>query len=269
MQLGIIAGSGKLPILISQQNKDAFVLCIDNHTLPNSFKNKSKSVSLLEPDLWIEILNKEAVTHIVMAGKVNRPKILKQNLSENAKLLLNEIISVGDNVAINTIEKFFLKHNFNILPISKVLEKCFLPKGFLIESDASIKLKNYIIKSAEFGVKLLNELSSFDVGQSIALSSGFVHAIEGPEGTDAMIERAGKLSLEYTRIDNFGPVLIKIPKLKQNQNIDLPVIGINTIKKCLEFNFSSIVVSSKGTIILDYELFIKFTKKNKFSIFSI
>ena len=44
MQLGIIAGSGELPILISKQNKDAFVLCIDNNALTSSFKNKSKSV---------------------------------------------------------------------------------------------------------------------------------------------------------------------------------------------------------------------------------
>ena len=269
MQLGIIAGSGELPILISKQNKDAFVLCIDNHALTNSFKNKSKSVSLLDPDLWIEILNKEAVTHLIMAGKIHRPKTLKKDLSKNAQLLLNEIVSVGDNEAINIIENFFLKHNFSILPVSSFLKKCFLPKGFLIETDISIKLKKYIIKSTEFGVKLLNGLSSFDVGQSIALSSEYVHAIEGPEGTDAMIERAGKLSLEHSRIDNFGPVLIKIPKLKQNKNIDLPVIGINTIKKCLHFNFSSIVVSSQGTIILDYDSFIKFTQKNKFLIFSI
>ena len=269
MQIGIIAGSGELPILISKLNKDAFVLCIDNLASPNLFNNKSESVSLLDPDLWIEILNKEAVTHIVMAGKIHRPKILKQGLSVNAKLLLNEIVSVGDNGAVNIIENFFLKYNFRIIPISKILKKCFLPRGFLIESDISKKLKNYIIKSAEFGVKLLNGLSPFDVGQSVALSSEFVYAIEGPEGTDAMIERAGKLSLEYPRIDNYGPVLIKIPKLKQNKNIDLPVIGINTIKKCLEFNFSSAVVSSQGTIILDYESFIKFTKENKFSIFSI
>jgi hypothetical protein len=269
MQLGIIAGSGQLPILIAKQNKNAFVLCIDNHALPNTFKNKSKSAPLLEPDLWIEILNKEGVTHIVLAGKVHRPKNFKQDLSKNAHLLLKEIISVGDNGAVNIIENFFLQHNFNILPISLVLKKCFLPKGFLIGSDMPVKLKNYIIKSSEFGIRLLNALSSFDVGQSIAISSEFVHAIEGSEGTDEMIKRAGKLSHKNSRIDDFGPVLIKIPKLEQNKNIDLPVIGINTIKRCLEFNFSSIVVSSEGTIILDYDSFIKFTKKNKFSILSI
>ena len=84
-----------------------------------------------------------------------------------------------------------------------------------------------------------------------------------------MIERAGQINKKYSRIDNFGPVLIKIPKLKQNSNIDLPVIGISTIKKCIDNNFSSIVVSSEGTIILDYEKFINFTQKNKFFIYSI
>ncbi len=269
MKIGIVAGFGELPICISKQNKDAFVLCIDNHASIDSFENESETVCLLDPDLWIEILNREAVTHIIMAGKINRPKVLKQNLSKNAQLLLNQILLIGDNAAVNIIENFFLQHNFNILPISSVLKNCFIPKGFLIEDNIPETLRTFIINTTQFGVKLLNELSVFDIGQSIALSSEFIYAIEGPEGTDVMIERAGELSFKYCKVDNFGPVLIKIPKLKQNRNIDMPVIGINTIKKCMKYNFSSIVVSSQGTIILNYDAFIECAQKNKILIYSI
>jgi len=44
MQLCIIAGSGNLPIQLAKENKDAFVLCINEHSHSRSFKNKSANV---------------------------------------------------------------------------------------------------------------------------------------------------------------------------------------------------------------------------------
>ena len=74
------------------------------------------------------------------------------------------------------------------------------------------------------------------------------------EGTDAMILRAGGLYNDYFNNNKFGPVLVKIPKLNQNLTMDLPVIGLETIKKCKELGFSSIVVSSDGTLIAEIQL---------------
>ena len=56
MQLCIIAGSGNLPLQLAKENKDAFVLCINEHSYSKSFENKSASVSLLNPDSWIDVL---------------------------------------------------------------------------------------------------------------------------------------------------------------------------------------------------------------------
>ena len=112
-------------------------------------------------------------------------------------------------------------------------------------------------------------MSEFDVGQSIVVSNSIVYAIEALEGTDAMIFRAGELYKQYFRNSNFGPVLIKIPKLHQNLNMDLPVIGLETIKKCYELGFSSIVVSSKGTLIVNIDRVKDYLTKYKFCIFAI
>ena len=269
MKIGIIAGSGNFPLLIAKQNKNAFILCIDDHSVSQDFKNKSKNVSLLNPDMWIEILKKEGVTHIVLAGKINRPNIKHEFLNQNAKILLKEISILGDNAAVNIIEKFFVKNNFIILPIKSVIKKCFFSKGFHVKKDIPSDLKDYIMKTAKLGIKLLNTLSEFDVGQSVIVSSNFVYAIEGPEGTDQMIERAGLLSSNELHTHNFGPVLIKIPKSRQNKNFDLPVIGIETVKNCLKFGFSSIVVCSNGTLILDYIEVFKYIKQKNICIYAI
>ena len=269
MKIGIIAGSGHFPLFIAKQNKNAFVLCIEGSSSSQSFTNKSSVVSLFNPDSWIQILKNQSITHLVFAGKINRPKITNQHLSESAKTIISEISNLGDNSAVNIIEIFFKKYGFKILPIETLVKKCFFSKGFHSENDISIYLKDYIKKSANFGVNLLNILSKYDVGQSVVVSESLIYAIEGLEGTDEMVKRAGLLSFDTMNFHNFGPVLIKIPKEKQNRNIDLPVIGIDTVKNCLKFGFSSIVVSSNGTLILDYNKVVKFIKEKQFCVYAI
>ena len=41
MKIAIIAGSGDFPIQIAKENPDAFVLCIEDHSSTNKFKNNS------------------------------------------------------------------------------------------------------------------------------------------------------------------------------------------------------------------------------------
>ena len=115
----------------------------------------------------------------------------------------------------------------------------------------------------------MNTISKFDVGQSVIVNNKLVYAIEGLEGTNSMIDRVGILYNQNKNRNDFGPVLIKIPKKGQNINLDLPVIGLETIKKCQVSGISSIVVSSTGTLIVELNKVIDYIKKNKFCIYSI
>ena len=269
MKIAIIAGSGDLPIQIAKENPEAFVLCIENHSIPSLFKNNSEIVSLIDPLLWISVLKKYQITHLVMAGKINRIFNKMIDVDRSTHKLINKTFSLGDNSALNLIEKFFNENGFKILPVKNILQECFFSKGFYREEFFSSKLKNFVIENAKFGENLLNKMSEFDIGQSVVLSNRIVYAIEALEGTDSMIIRAGELYNNYFQNSCFGPVLVKIPKLNQNLNLDLPVIGLDTIKKCKELGFSSIVLSSKGTLIIDFEKVKAYLNNNKFCIFAI
>ena len=269
MQLCIIAGSGNLPLQLAKENKDAFVLCINEHSYSKSFENKSASVSLLNPDSWIDVLKSNNITHIIMVGKINRPKVVNKNLSKNGETLINKINFLGDNLALNLIEEFFKNYGFHILPLSSFLKDCWLPKGFFPEKNLIPSFQQYIIDSAEFGINLLNTISKFDVGQFVVVSFKLVYAIEGQEGTDRMIDRAGTLSNKNKIITNPGPVLIKIPKIDQNINLDPPVVGFETVRKCIENNFSSLVISSNGTIIFELNKIMNLINKKNFVIYVV
>ena len=269
MKIAIIAGSGDFPIQIANQNPEAFVLCVENHSTPSSFKNNSEIVSLINPSDWISKLKKHKVTHLVMAGKIDRISNDEFLVDVSTHDLIKKTLSLGDNSALNLIEKFFNEYNFKIMPVTSILKNCFFRKGFYSEELFPKKLKDFIIQNAKFGINLLNKMSEFDFGQSVVVSNTIVYAIEALEGTDEMIIRAGQLYNNYFQNNDFGPVLVKIPKLHQNFNLDLPVIGLETIKKCNELGFSSIVLSSKGTLIADIDMVKNYLKKNRFCIFAI
>ena len=269
MKIAIIAGRGDFPIQIAKENPDAFVLCIEDHSYTSSFKNNSEVISLKDPLSWISVLKKNKITHLVMAGKIDRISNDKLHDNELSHDLIKKTLSLGDNSALNLIGHFFNKNGFEIMPVTSMLGNCFFSKGFYNEEFFSKKLKDFVIQNARFGSNLLNKMSEFDAGQSVVVSNTIVYAIEALEGTDEMIIRAGELYNNYFQNSVFGPVLIKIPKLNQNFNMDLPVIGLDTIKKCNELGFSCIVLSSKGTLITEIDIVKNYLKKNKFCIFAI
>ena len=269
MRIAIIAGLGSFPIQIANQNPDVFVLCIENHSTPSSFKNNSEIVSLLNPSNWISILKKNKITHLVLAGKIDRISSNKFLVNETTHDLIKNTLPLGDNSALNLIEIFFNENGFKIIPVTSILKNCFFKKGFYEEKFIPKKLKHFVIQNARFGKNLLNKMSPFDIGQSVVVSNTLVYAIEALEGTDEMIIRAGQLYNNYFQNNDFGPVLVKIPKLNQNFNLDLPVIGLETIKKCNELGFSSIVLSSKGTLIAEIDMVKNYLRENRFCILAI
>jgi len=269
MKIGLIAGDGDLPKYIAKENRNAFVMCVEGFSDPTSFSNQSETVSLFNPEIWVKTLKTYKITHIVFAGKINRPNIFKENNSIIARELINKISTVGDNEALNLIEVFFKKNGFEIIPISSVLKNCFFSKGFYGKNFLNPFFSEYIQKSTKFGIHLLNSISKFDVGQSLVISNNLVYAVEAMEGTDSMLERVKKLTFNNENAFNNPPILIKIPKKGQNKKIDLPVVGFNTVKKCVDARIGSIVVSSKGTVIVDLKKINTYIAKTNFSIFSV
>ena len=94
----------------------------------------------------------------------------------------------------------------------------------------------------------MTRLGKADVGQSIAVQEGLVLAIEAIEGTDNMIARAGQL-----KRDVVGPILVKISKPAQERRVDLPTVGLETVRLAISNGFRGLAVEEQGTLLLDIE----------------
>ena len=64
-------------------------------------------------------------------------------------------------------------------------------------------------------------------------------------------------------------VLVKFPKKKQDSRIDLPTIGLNTLKQCKVAGLKGVVLKHKKNVFLDKNKSIKYANKNKIFIYVI
>ena len=87
-----------------------------------------------------------------------------------------------------------------------------------------------------------------------------VVSIEGRNGTEKMLRNC-----KSQKFRNHG-VLVKFPKKKQDLRIDLPTIGLKTLKQCKSAGLKGIVIKSKKNVFLDKDKCINFANKNKMFI---
>ncbi len=79
------------------------------------------------------------------------------------------------------------------------------------------------------GLTVLEALSPFDIGQAVVVADGRVVAVEGIEGTDAMLRRVAEMRALGRLSPGPGGVLVKAPKTGQDLRVDMPTIGPPTI----------------------------------------
>ena len=58
-------------------------------------------------------------------------------------------------------------------------------------------------------------------------------------------------------------MLIKFPKKKQDLRVDLPTVGLDTLKDCKKAKIKGIVLKSMENIVLDQKKCISFANRNK------
>jgi DUF1009 family protein len=106
-------------------------------------------------------------------------------------------------------------------------------------------------EAIRIGVSLLDALSKFDMGQGAVLEGARVLAVEGPEGTDAMLRRVARLRRWPFGIRGQGGVLVKTSKQGQDLRVDMPAIGPRTIKEAARAGLAGVAVGEGATLVLD------------------
>ena len=99
-------------------------------------------------------------------------------------------------------------------------------------------------------IGVADAIAGLDIGQTIAVKSAAVVAVEAMEGTDAVIARAGQLAGRGLRV-------VKVAKPKQDMRFDVPVVGVATIEAMQARRGDALSVDAGKTLMIDGDAIIK------------
>ena len=141
----------------------------------------------------------------------------------------------------------------------KVISSIYFNRELSLRSGNYTKLKpnDNDIDSIKKGIKYFNKLNDLDHVQALIVNDSKIVAKEGREGTRKMLAKSNKKT---------KGILIKFPKKKQDLRMDLPTIGLQTLKDCKRCGLKGIILKSKKNIILEKAKCIHFANKNRIFI---
>lgn len=265
-KIGIIAGAGLLPRTVfdscNAQNIDCTVLGIEGQVSKELFEDiELQTIPLYSISKLLSALRKNDVTHIVLAGKVERKNLSKLLFDLKGAVLLTHIIKGGrnDNSVLSAVITFLEKEGFVILPPEHVARNITAKKGVLTKLEPDQSALDDIKK----GVRILKNIASFDVGQALVIQAGLVLGVEAAEGTDELIKRCGLIQQK----DEPAAILVKIVKPDQDRRVDLPCVGPHTITMLREYGLRGVAMEAGSSLILDEKSAIE--EANKAGIFIV
>ena len=260
--IGLIFGDTDFPnkILKTIKKKKIKYLIIDL-SKSKKFKkdNKSHSVSIGQFGKIINILKENTCKKVLFAGKVDKPNFSKLKLDLKGVYYIPRIIKaskLGDVAILKEIIKILKEQKIRTINSLFFNPELTLSKG----NYTKIKPSSDDNKDIQKAIKTLSGLSKYNYSQGTIVRNNKILAIEGKGGTQKMLNKC-----KSKRNKKIG-VLVKFPKKKQDLRIDLPTIGLNTLKQCKGAGLKGIVLKHKKNIFLEKKACINFANKHKIFI---
>jgi hypothetical protein len=260
MKIGLIAGSGELPIEFAksavEKGHQVYTVAVKKITDKKIEKySNTKWIHFGEAQKLIDTLKNLNIQNVVMLGKIQHYSLIfsLHRLDERAKKFLNTLKDKKAKTILEGVIEELEKEGFHFIDPTPYLEKLLFPEGVIAGSKPTEREFEDIM----FGLKIAKEIADLDIGQTVVVKDKIVIAVEGIEGTDNCILRAGKLGGENT-------VVCKVARENQDFRYDVPVIGTKTLESMKKAKAKILAVEAKKSYLLNKEEFIK--KANKFGI---
>ena len=259
--IGLIFGETDFPKQILKKVKSKKKYLIIDLTSNKNFKKDKNfySVSLGQFGKIIRILKENKCRKVLFAGKVKKPRFSKLRLDLKGVYYMPRIIKnsrLGDAAILKEIINIFRKERITTISSLAFNPELTLKKGNYSKIKPNREDKIDINKA----IKTLNKLGKYTFSQGTVVRNKKVIAIEGKGGTQKMLKRC-----KSKKFRNKG-VLVKFPKKKQDLRIDLPTVGLKTLKQCKLAGLKGIVIKDKQNVFLERKKCINFANKNKMFI---
>lgn len=248
-RIGVIAGSGSLPIHVAQclsgAGRNVYVAGLQGAADPavegpgweTGWYDAFSLHGLLKG------LGQAGVTKVVLAGRVGHDEIFRT--SEFDSLLINFLDNLKDNrpsTILGGLVDLLAGNGFPVLPLTEVAPDLLPTAGHL----AGPRVQREQVPDLDLGWRIARGMADLDIGQTAIVKAGAVIAVEAMEGTDKAIERAGAIS-------NGGLTVVKLAASQHDFRYDVPTIGPETISCLAESGGNLLAVEAGRSFMLDFD----------------
>jgi DUF1009 family protein len=253
--LGIIAGKGPLPCIVAEA---ALARGLPLHVV--GIRGEASEAIERFPHTWIKwgevnklfgALENNGCRDLVIIGGVSRPDLSNVKFDLGAIKNLPFIFSLGkggDDSVLSRIVDYLEVKGYRVHGAEDVAPELLAEEGVLGQKIPSAVDRVDI----EIGFQVVSALGHLDIGQAAVVARGRVLAVEAAEGTDAMLARCADLR-QSGRVHQQGPsgVLVKAPKPGQEDRVDLPTIGTETVRRAAAAGLAGIAIAAGRVLVAE------------------
>lgn len=262
MKLGVIAGAGVLPVVLTQEAKRAGrqVLVI------SITKDADERLSSLTPEFYqigvgqlkkiFDTLVRANVKEIAIIGRVSKDLLFRpMHLDTKIIKILSKLRNKSDSSIFEAIAAEIESMGIGLIDQRLYLGELLPQKGVITKRQLSRDQERDI----EYGMDLARKVAELGIGQTVVVKDQIPLAIEAIEGTDEAIRRGGKLC-------KGGAVVAKAARADHDFRFDVPTIGPDTIDVLIESKAAVLAVESAKAFLLEPEKTIRKANKAKISL---
>ncbi|MCO4781390.1 MAG: UDP-2,3-diacylglucosamine diphosphatase LpxI [Candidatus Cloacimonetes bacterium] len=266
MHLGIIAGYGDLPLEVIKEAKKMgytpFVVALSGMARDNysELVDHCLYVNLGELQKALMFFMQHGVKELVLVGKVNKKLLIQGGVQLDAQALqvISSLSAGNDDSMLLGVVNLLEMQGIKVLESTKFLQSLIPNESTLTSMEISQSSMNDI----EYGMGIAKQMGQLDIGQTVVVKNQSIMAVEAIEGTDQAICRGGQLAKE-------GGVVVKASKPSQDLRFDVPTIGLDTLKSCVEANISVLAFEASATIVLDQQEMVQMAEQKNIHLIAV
>ncbi len=244
-RLAIIAGQGGLPAaLAASLPEKPFVCALDGFAPEGLAVDQVFRVERLA--LFLRLLEDQGVSRVIFAGAVQRPRLDPSLFDPQTAQMVPRLLAAmqaGDDATLRSVIAIFEEAGFDVVGVESIAP-ALLPQTAVLAGEITPQHESDATRAAQ----ITQALGTVDVGQGCVVANGLCLAVEALPGTDAMLKGLTQIPAS---LRPKGGLFYKAAKPGQDRRIDLPTIGVETLRLVAEAGLSGVAFQAGSVICLD------------------
>jgi UDP-2,3-diacylglucosamine hydrolase len=245
----LIAGRGALPAaLVAAMNAKPLICVLDGFAPDGVIVDQVFRIERIA--IFLEWLADQDISRVVFAGAVRRPRLDPSLMDPHSAQILPPLIAAfqaGDDATLRAVVGLFEDAGLTVVGVTDIAPALVPGPGILAGQTAAVDDRD-----AARAAAIVAALGQVDVGQGAVVQQGQCLAVEVLAGSDAMLDSIAHLPADLRPDPGRGKgVYYKAPKPGQDLRIDLPTLGVQTVRRAAVAGLAGIAWQAGGVICLD------------------